>query len=403
MKDTKAKKSMVKTIVGAFLLLIGAVLVAVGGLVDLIPGGAATVNNVTVHYGVKNTIKIYVAGFTGDFTSHWSFVSFVVVILAVLFVVYEIVKAAKRHEGGLVFPSLCAALGFAFLPYLAALSYALVASQKATFTALVIVAISFALIVAGLILVLSRLFETDKLAHEVKEEKTQPANDYLSEDQIRVIVREEIEKYEEEKPQEVKEKCLSKEETEKIANAVVNKALAAHVEKKHADHDKEEPEEEEVVEEEVAVVEEENGEDDPFSKLKNKRRANFETRLRNSEFDLRHKYYDLRDHIKSYGLKNRISIPGDSFSAHRKRYAFLTINGKHIKAYFAANPDDYKDSSIPVERTTSKKYEDLPLQFKIRSDLSFRRACKLIDDMLQKEGYVREDKPIKNTQNPDEE
>ncbi|MDD7064228.1 MAG: hypothetical protein PUI76_02990, partial [Mollicutes bacterium] len=77
-----------------------------------------------------------------------------------------------------------------------------------------------------------------------------------------------------------------------------------------------------------------------------------------------------------------------------------TINGKHLKVYFAANPDDYKDTPIPVERTETKKYEDLPLQFKVRSDLSFRRAVKIVDDMLTKEGYTREDKPVKNTQNP---
>ena len=111
--------------------------------------------------------------------------------------------------------------------------------------------------------------------------------------------------------------------------------------------------------------------------------------LKNSEYDLRHKYYDLRDYIKSYGVNNRISIPGDTFSAHRVRYAFITINGKHIKAFFKADPDKYADSPIPVKRAKAKKFEDLPLEFKVQSDLSFRRACKLVDDIMAEAGFEK--------------
>lgn len=400
MKDTNNKKLVIRAVIGALLIFLSAVLIAVGGLVNWIPGGAVKRGNSTLSYGVKNAIAIYLGGFTGDFTSAWSFIVLVFDILVVLALLFAIVKAVRAHQPKMILCQIVAALGIAFIPYVAILTYHLMKASQATVMSLWVIAISIVLLIIGLLVLITSAARISKNTAAENEEKA-PAQETLSEDQIRVIVREEIEKYEEEQPA---KKELSEEDVAKISQKLIDKALDKHLDAKHsgAEEKTKEEEEPEIEEEVVEVAEEEVDENDPFAKLKNKRRANFETRLRNSEFDLRHKYYDLRDHIKSYGLKNRISIPGDSFSAHRKRYVFLTINGKHIKAYFAANPDDYKDSAIPVERTTAKKYEDLPLQFKIRSDLSFRRACKLVDDMLTKEGYEREDKPIKNTQNPDE-
>ena len=105
----------------------------------------------------------------------------------------------------------------------------------------------------------------------------------------------------------------------------------------------------------------------------------------------RHKYYDLRDYIKSYGVNNRISRPGDTFSLHREKLVFITVSGKHLKVCFALNPADYDGSTIPVTTNTSKKFETLPLGFKVKSDLSFRRAKKLVDDLMAAKGYTKEE------------
>ena len=159
----------------------------------------------------------------------------------------------------------------------------------------------------------------------------------------------------------------------------------------------EEPEEEEEAEEEAAPADDNS----PVGlNIKGKRRrASFETRLKNSEFDIRHKYYDLRDYIKWYGLRNRISIPGDTFSYKRQRYVFVTIVGKHIRVYLGLDPANYADSTIPVEKAEAKKYEDLPCLLRVKSDLSYRRAKKLVDDLMAKIGIDRpdEDEP-KETQ-----
>ena len=105
----------------------------------------------------------------------------------------------------------------------------------------------------------------------------------------------------------------------------------------------------------------------------------------------------------SYGIKNRVSIPGDTFSAHRERYVFLTISGKHIKAYFALDPKDYENSTIPVETTNIAKYEDVKCTLKVRSDLSFRRACMLVDAVMAAKGVNKGDAPVEDDEEPEDE
>ena len=410
MKEKKKMGPVMTTVIASVLLLLACIIVGVGALANWIPSGGGK-----LPYGLLASIAIYGNAFIGDFSSKWSFgVLLVDAVVLVLFIVCT-VKLIRKKQPKLIYCAFAASLGIAYLPFLGILAYRLMATGHAEVGAMWIIVISFLLDLAGILLMVIASLAAIKAKKEAEAEPV-VHEEALSEDQIRVIVREEIENYEAAKPV---VKTLTKEDVNKIAEDVSNKvaktvadetvakALEKHVEDFHAQKEEtpvveeavEEPVAEEPAEEEIEA-EAPKGENDPFAALRNKRRASFETRLKNADFDLRHKYYDLRDHIKSYGLNNRLSIPGDSFSAHRKRYVFITINGKHLKVYFAANPDDYKDTPIPVERTETKKYEDLPLQFKVRSDLSFRRAVKIVDDMLTKEGYTREDKPVKNTQNP---
>ena len=410
MKEKKKMGPVMTTVIASVLLLLACIIVGVGALANWIPSGGGK-----LPYGLLASIAIYGNAFIGDFSSKWSFgVLLVDAVVLVLFIVCT-VKLIRKKQPKLIYCAFAASLGIAYLPFLGILAYRLMATGHAEVGAMWIIVISFLLDLTGILLMVIASLAAIKAKKEAEAEPV-VHEEALSEDQIRVIVREEIENYEAAKPA---VKTLTKEDVNKIAEDVSNKvaktvadetvakALEKHVEDFHAQKEEtpvveeavEEPVAEEPAEEEIEA-EAPKGENDPFAALRNKRRASFETRLKNADFDLRHKYYDLRDHIKSYGLNNRLSIPGDSFSAHRKRYVFITINGKHLKVYFAANPDDYKDTPIPVERTETKKYEDLPLQFKVRSDLSFRRAVKIVDDMLTKEGYTREDKPVKNTQNP---
>ncbi|MCR5079426.1 MAG: hypothetical protein K6B65_05900 [Bacilli bacterium] len=273
---------------------------------------------------------------------------------------------------------------------------------------------------------------------EVREEKAASKEEGLSEEEVREIVRQEIGEKEEPKQERTAE-GLTKEDKEEIEQLIADKTLDEDevreivrdelsnyevVGEEEEQPAEEEPKQEEPVQEEPAQEEpaeeepeeegeneegEEEGEEEgdeeaaeegepveigvdgkfPSSR---RRTASFETKLKGSDYDLRHKYYDLRDYIKSYGVNNRISRPGDTFSLHREKLVFMTISGKHLKVCYALNPEDYANSTIPVATNTSKKFIDLPLAFKVKSDLSFRRAKKLVDDLMAAKGYTKEEK-----------
>ena len=157
------------------------------------------------------------------------------------------------------------------------------------------------------------------------------------------------------------------------------------------------PEPEPVVEEEVSpepepapVVEEPAPE--PVQEEEEAEKAKiiripFQERMLSADKEMLDNYNELKNEILSYGVKSRVSNSGDTFRLHRKTYVKLTIAGKSLKLYFALNPEDYKDSTIPVGDASDKNiYADIPLIFKVKSGLSLRRAKQLIADVMAPDG-----------------
>ena len=246
----------------------------------------------------------------------------------------------------------------------------------------------------------------DKAGGMKEEPKEQAVAGGLSEEEVRALVEQYIKDHVDElhvpgepivlvEPEEEEEPVQEEEPVEEPQEE------PAPAEEPAPEEEPEEAEEEAEEEGEEQPAADDNSPVGAASKGK-RRRASFETRLKNSEFDIRHKYYDLRDYIKWYGLRNRISIPGDTFSYKRQRYVFITIVGKHIRVYLSLDPNAYADSTIPVEQAMAKKYEDLPCLLRVKSNLSYRRAKKLVDDVMQKIGIEKpdEDEP-KETQKED--
>lgn len=133
---------------------------------------------------------------------------------------------------------------------------------------------------------------------------------------------------------------------------------------------------------EAALKELEAGEKDPFASLKDRKRLSFMEKLEQADDDLREKFNGLREYILAYGVKEREMIPGVGFYSGRNRVIFITMAGKKLKAHYALNHSDYENSKIPVEDVDSKKYVSTPLAIRIQSDLSYRRARKLVDDVM---------------------
>ncbi len=119
-------------------------------------------------------------------------------------------------------------------------------------------------------------------------------------------------------------------------------------------------------------------------------RVPFETRIHAADPVMKQHFNELKSDILAYGVKSRISNSGDTFRLHTKTYVKITIAGKSLKLYFALNPKDYKDSKMPLADAGHKGiYREIPLVFKVKSELSLRRAKQLVADAMAKDGLVQ--------------
>jgi hypothetical protein len=125
----------------------------------------------------------------------------------------------------------------------------------------------------------------------------------------------------------------------------------------------------------------------PQDEVKKYERLSFAERLLQSEKDIHDLYNELKNEILSYGVKSRISAVGDTFRLHKKMYVRITVAGKSLKLYFALNPADYANSTLPIQDASEKDmYQEIPLVFKVKSPLSVRRCKELIQDVMEKDG-----------------
>lgn len=119
-------------------------------------------------------------------------------------------------------------------------------------------------------------------------------------------------------------------------------------------------------------------------------RIPFQVRIHSAEPVLKAHFNELKSDILAYGVKSRISNSGDTFRLHTKTYVKITIAGKALKLYFALNPKDYKDSKMPLADVSHKGiYKEIPLVFKVKSELSLRRAKQLVADAMAKDNLVQ--------------
>jgi hypothetical protein len=124
-------------------------------------------------------------------------------------------------------------------------------------------------------------------------------------------------------------------------------------------------------------------------------RIPFQDRMSKAEPMTLSHYDELKNYILSFQVKSRISNAGDIFRLQKQEYVKITIAGKGLKLYMALNPEDYKDGPIPVDDASDKKmYRDIPLVFKVKSELSLKRAKKLIDDLMAKKGLSQQEIPF---------
>ena len=124
---------------------------------------------------------------------------------------------------------------------------------------------------------------------------------------------------------------------------------------------------------------------------RNKRQP-FLNRVITADLDTKANYNELKNELLSYGVKSRLSRGGDTFRLGGKEYAKIYLVGKTLKVYLALSPEDYKDSTIPIEDVGHRpNYAGMPLLFKVRSGLSVRRCKELIKAACEKDGLTQKE------------
>ena len=122
-------------------------------------------------------------------------------------------------------------------------------------------------------------------------------------------------------------------------------------------------------------------------------RLPFAAKFERADESLKAAYRTIRKEALSFGMHSRLSNSADTYKLtgeHRGVYLKLTIVGKTIKAYYKLDPYAYENTTIPHEDASRKKaYAEVPMLFRVRSDLSVRRAVQLVDDMMLPLGIER--------------
>ncbi|MCQ2799621.1 MAG: hypothetical protein MJ228_02495 [Bacilli bacterium] len=134
-----------------------------------------------------------------------------------------------------------------------------------------------------------------------------------------------------------------------------------------------------------APVVEEVPEGNAFPTIKTK---SFATKFKESDKELRAKYSELKNALLSHKkIRGRVSTTCDSYRLGRKLLAKIVFAGKHIKLYLALDPKAYDASKYhQVDVSEKKKFEEVPMQLRIQSDLSVRKALALINELCTKNG-----------------
>ena len=344
-------------------------------------GKYTTSSGATVTYGFKNSLFNYFRMWKPFLFQHWlAYVGCVIICIAVVALITLVIYAIVKKQKEAILPTIFFSLGLAYLPFL--MIYAITMIEAAQMRMLVFGGILlatgllfFGMILSGLSVVrliasFTNSFE-NKLAgvkEEAKEEVKEEVKG-LTEEQVREIVAAVLAKHEE-------EKAVAKEEP--VKEEKVEEAPAV---------------EEEVTEVEDEEVEEETTEVEGGDVTKAKaKRVPFEQKLAEADDELKEKFAELQKALLEQGFKERISIPGATYSLHRKRYAFITIVGKRIRLYVCTDPSVYAETTMPIEVPTAKKFEDLPTLLKIKSGLSFRRGLQLISDLASEKAKDEEEK-----------
>lgn len=123
-------------------------------------------------------------------------------------------------------------------------------------------------------------------------------------------------------------------------------------------------------------------------------KKSYTARLIQAEETLKNNYVIIKQELLAYKkVKARTSWNAETFSAGRIQCAKLTVRGKTLWLNLNLAPNNYVDSKYSiVDCSNKKKFAEVPVAVKIRSNRSVKYALDLIRDTMSGLNIIRTDK-----------
>ena len=119
-------------------------------------------------------------------------------------------------------------------------------------------------------------------------------------------------------------------------------------------------------------------------------RKSFAEKIVYGEESTKQQYSELKSLLISYGMKSRVARSNETFRFKKELFVKITVQGKSLKVFLALNPEDYFDSKFPLKDMSYKSsYAQVPVMIKVRSNLSFKRAKILVEELMAKKGILQ--------------
>ena len=116
-------------------------------------------------------------------------------------------------------------------------------------------------------------------------------------------------------------------------------------------------------------------------------RPSFIERLMEMDESVIEWHAQLQEHLTSYRkVKSRYSARCDSYRMGRDLLAKMAIGGKTLKLYLAVDPEDAALTDGKYHQrdlSETSAYQEVPFMLPIRSELAVRKACRVIDYMME--------------------
>lgn len=148
---------------------------------------------------------------------------------------------------------------------------------------------------------------------------------------------------------------------------------------------------------------EEDPDDDAIEIAQSKYKRSFKSKLIQGTDNNKMYYSEVKNELLSYNkCRSSLSWQGESFIVGKKTLAKIALGGKTVCLFLALNPDEFDPQVFHHrDKRESKKYSQVPMMLRIKSDLALRKAISLIVAMMddnniernvsrEKEDYRRE-------------